>query len=141
MSSQEPLLTRAGQHIHMLDDAMERLSTAGKSESPEHKDLFKRRDRIINLAMGCPAQNLRDVATLALMISDAANDLEGFVQSQERVEGLGKNIAMAASSVLEVLRTIGIRTDDLGPGDASYEIERLRADHILPVDLAKEVTA
>lgn len=141
MSAPEPVLTRSAQHLHLLDNALERLSQAGKEDSPEHGDLFQRRDRIVALAMGCPASNLRDVAALVLMISDVASMLEVYEMPTDKAQALGARITLAASSILEVLQTIGIRTDDLGPGDAQYEIQRLLEDHILPVDLVREVAA
>jgi len=74
------------------------------------------------------------------MISDTACMIEGYELPAEEAQAHGGRIALAAASILEVLQTIGIRTDDLGPGNASYEVDRLRKDHILPMDLAKEVT-
>lgn len=139
MSAQEPILTRAGQHLHMLHDAMDRLENAGKGQGPEHDELFKRRERLIDLAMACPAQNLRDIAVLTMMISDRANDLEGFTFPTEEVTLIGKNIAMAASSILVVLGTIGVRLDDLGPIDAAYEINRWRNELNPPMSVAREI--
>lgn len=141
MSTQEPILTRAGQHLHLLNDALKRLDDAGKAQSPEHDGLFRRRERIIDIAMANSASNLRDAAVLVMMISDRANDLEVFTFPAEHTQGIGKAISMAASAILETLGSVGVRLDDIGPIDALYEIERQRRDRISVVTLVREVTA
>lgn len=141
MSAQEPILTRAGQHLSLLWDAMMRLEKAGKAQSAEHDDLFQRRERIIDSAMGCQAENLRDVAVLVMMIGERANEIEGNESPADEVQQTARNIALAASAILEALSGIGIRLDDLGPIDAAYEIERWRGAHTAPGTLAREVMA
>jgi hypothetical protein len=120
-------LTEIGKRLHMLDAEMRRLEKLGVLDCPAYRQIDDEHERLIKQAMTMQPVTLKDAAALALCVADHAGYLTDHIVPPEDAEPYHERIELANSSILLALVKAGIKTDDIGPHDAEYEIWRHQA--------------
>ncbi|MCB8878261.1 hypothetical protein [Acidisoma silvae] len=115
-----------GIQMQAVGQEMLRLENISLSQSDIYRQLDDLHDGLIYKAMASEPVTLRDAVVLALCVADQAGFLDDCELQPEDAAPFHRRIVKANASILLALMKAGVRTDDIGPHNAEYEVSRHR---------------